>query len=37
VHILVVEAGRMHAAGHVFHCTQNGVWLTAAVPVELLQ
>lgn len=37
VHILVVEAGRMHAAGHVFHCTQNGVWLTAAVPVEFLQ
>ena len=30
--VLVVAAGALHAAGHVFHQTGNGVWLTAAVP-----
>lgn len=35
-HVLVVDAGRMHALGHAFHCAENGVWLTAAVPPEFL-
>ncbi|WP_454906543.1 RNA 2'-phosphotransferase [Variovorax gossypii] len=35
-HVLVVDAGRMHALGHSFHCAENGVWLTAAVPPEFL-
>jgi putative RNA 2'-phosphotransferase len=35
-HVLVVDAGRMHAMGHAFHCAENGVWLTAAVPPEFL-
>jgi len=35
-HVLVVDAGRMHALGHVFHRAENGVWLTAAVPPEFL-
>lgn len=35
-HVLRVDAGRMHAAGHVFHRAENGVWLTAAVPPEFL-
>ncbi len=30
--ILSVNAGRMHADGHVFHRSANGVWLTAHVP-----
>lgn len=34
--ILNVQAGRMHAAGHVFHLTDNGVWLTDAVPPEFI-
>lgn len=34
--VLAVAAGRMHAAGHVFHCSDNGVWLTEAVPAEYL-
>jgi putative RNA 2'-phosphotransferase len=35
-HVLVVDAGRMHELGHAFHCAENGVWLTAAVPPEFL-
>jgi putative RNA 2'-phosphotransferase len=30
--ILSVDAGRMHADGHVFHRSANGVWLTTHVP-----
>jgi putative RNA 2'-phosphotransferase len=30
--VLAVDAEAMAAAGHVFHRSQNGVWLTAAVP-----
>jgi putative RNA 2'-phosphotransferase len=30
--ILRIAAGRMHADGHLFHRSDNGVWLTAAVP-----
>ena len=32
--VLRVHAGRMHAAGHAFYRSDNGVWLTAAVPPE---
>jgi putative RNA 2'-phosphotransferase len=31
-----VRAGVMAADGHVFHRSDNGVWLTAAVPVPYL-
>ena len=30
--VLTVLAGRMHAAGHAFYRSENGVWLTDAVP-----
>jgi putative RNA 2'-phosphotransferase len=30
--VLRVLAGRMHAAGHAFYRSDNGVWLTDAVP-----
>ena len=35
--ILVVEAGRMHRDGHPFYLSENGVWLTDAVPPEYLR
>jgi putative RNA 2'-phosphotransferase len=35
--ILVVEAGRMHRDGHAFYLSENGVWLTDAVPAAYLQ
>jgi putative RNA 2'-phosphotransferase len=35
--ILVVLAGAMHSAGHLFYRSDNGVWLTAAVPPEYLE
>lgn len=35
--ILTVDAGAMHAAGHVFYRSENGVWLTDAVPPECLR
>jgi putative RNA 2'-phosphotransferase len=35
--VLTVRAGAMNAAGHVFFLSANGVWLTAAVPVEFLE
>ncbi len=31
--VLRVEAGRMHADGHAFFVSENGVWLTDRVPV----
>lgn len=34
--VLSVDAGAMHAAGHVFWRSDNGVWLTDAVPVAFL-
>ena len=34
--VLEVDAARMHAAGHVFFRTDNGVWLTDAVPPGFL-
>jgi putative RNA 2'-phosphotransferase len=35
--ILTVDAGAMHRAGHVFHRSENGVWLTAAAPPAFLR
>jgi putative RNA 2'-phosphotransferase len=35
--LLRVAADRMYAAGHVFHCTGNQVWLCAVVPPEFLE
>lgn len=35
--VLSVDAGAMHGAGHVFHVSANGVWLTDAVPPEFLR
>lgn len=35
--ILIVEAARMHAAGHQFFCSANNVWLTEKVPPEFLR
>ncbi|MEW1699979.1 RNA 2'-phosphotransferase [Streptomyces sp. NPDC091278] len=35
--VLSVDAGAMHRAGHVFHVSANGVWLTDAVPPEFLR
>jgi putative RNA 2'-phosphotransferase len=32
--VLHVQAGEMHRAGHAFFRSDNGVWLTAAVPSE---
>ena len=34
--VLVVDAARMHADGHAFRVTDNGVWLVDAVPPEYL-
>lgn len=34
--VLTVDAGAMHAAGFTFYCSDNGVWLVDAVPVEFL-
>ena len=34
--VLVVRAAGMAAAGHVFHRSANGVWLTDAVPVAFI-
>lgn len=34
--VLTVAAGAMHAAGHVFYVSENGVWLTGAVPPGFL-
>lgn len=35
--ILAIEAGAMHASGHVFFRSDNGVWLTDHVPPEFLR
>ncbi len=34
--VLVVEARRMHQAGHAFYCSQSGIWLTEEVPAQYL-
>jgi putative RNA 2'-phosphotransferase len=35
--VLVVDAGRLHGAGHLFRRASNGVWLTDAVPPAYLR
>lgn len=35
--VLEVAAAAMAVAGHVFHRSENGVWLTAAVPPQFIQ
>ena len=35
--VLIVGAARMVQAGHTFYLSDNGVWLTAAVPVEFIE
>jgi uncharacterized protein (TIGR02452 family) len=35
--VLVVRAGDMAAAGHVFHLSANGVWLVEHVPIEYVE
>ncbi|MFK8102268.1 MAG: RNA 2'-phosphotransferase [Saprospiraceae bacterium] len=35
--ILIVEAGKMHAAGYQFYCTANEVWLTEEVPTRFFR
>jgi putative RNA 2'-phosphotransferase len=35
--LLEIEAGRMHRDGHQFFKTENGVWLTDAVPTGYLK
>lgn len=35
--ILTVDAAAMHAVGHQFFCSENGVWLTDHVPPEFLR
>ncbi len=34
--VITIAAAAMHAAGHVFFLSANGVWLTEAVPAEYL-
>nr|WP_200883109.1 RNA 2'-phosphotransferase [Massilia sp. BSC265] len=34
--VLAVDAGAMHAAGFRFYRSENGVWLTDAVPPRYL-
>jgi putative RNA 2'-phosphotransferase len=33
---LVVRAGELHATGHAFFRSENGVWLTDHVPPALI-
>lgn len=35
--LLVIRAGEMHRAGHVFFRSANGVWLTDNVPAEFIE
>jgi len=35
--LLRIDAVRMHADGHVFRCSANGVWLAEAVPPRYLE
>lgn len=35
--VLAVDAAAMHAAGHEFQVTGNGVWLVESVPAEFLR
>ncbi|MGV8040184.1 MAG: RNA 2'-phosphotransferase [Thermoanaerobaculaceae bacterium] len=35
--VLRIQAGAMRRAGHAFHFSENGVWLTASVPPEFIE
>ena len=35
--LLIIRAGDMHQAGHVFRCSANGVWLANHVPPEFIE
>lgn len=35
-HILTIDAKKMHADGHLFKVSKNGVWLTEKVPLEYI-
>lgn len=35
--ILKVRAGEMHQVGHVFYCSDNGIWLVDEVPPEWIE
>jgi putative RNA 2'-phosphotransferase len=35
--LLVIRAGDMHRAGHVFRCSANGVWLVDHVPPQFIE
>ena len=35
--VLEIQAEKMQLAGHLFYCSDNGVWLTDQVPVEYLK
>ncbi len=35
--ILVIDAARMRADGHLFYCSANGVWLVECVPPQYLR
>ena len=35
--ILTIRAADMHAAGHVFYRSENGVWLVDQVPPEFIR
>lgn len=34
--VLTVQAGSMHAAGHTFYLSTNGVWLVDSVPSSFI-
>lgn len=34
--LLIIRAGEMHRAGHVFCCSANGVWLVNGVPPQFI-
>lgn len=35
--VLTISAGEMHSAGHNFHLSENGVWLTPSVPSHFIR
>ncbi|MBL4633718.1 MAG: RNA 2'-phosphotransferase, partial [Kofleriaceae bacterium] len=35
--VLIVDALKMHEAGHEFFMSANGVWLTSAVPSQFIR
>jgi putative RNA 2'-phosphotransferase len=35
--VFAIDSAAMHARGHLFYCSDNGVWLTDHVPAEFLK